>query len=101
MTDAERIAARLSPAQRRAVMWLPADGSVRVAAEKTAPRRVSFVGETRIGDPNRKIARVYRLSLIEYGHAFSVDPTKRHDRINLTPLGQAVRAVLEREARDG
>ena len=91
-----QIAAKLTSGQRRALMWLPADGAWRVA-DATAPRRVSLSISRRIGDPEKVVSYHYVLSIIEYGNALQIDPAKRSDKARLTPLGAAVRAIVAAE----
>lgn len=85
MSDAERIAARLSPAQRKALLWLPADGSVRERVLRTGAPTLDQI-----------------LSMIYHKrHRGPLIGTGRgHKHYCLTPLGREVRAVLAREARD-
>lgn len=101
MSEAEKIARRLSEAQRRALLWLPADGSPREHG-RGDPREASFYAlQNRItGDPGRKVATIYSLCRIGAGQ-------KRPGRIwppntwRATPLGLAVRAELLKERDDG
>jgi hypothetical protein len=75
----EQIAARLSPAQKRAIMWLPADGS----AAGSLWRGAALAGVAAFKDPQ---------ILVTWPN---VAP-KRYAPA-LTPLGLAVRAVLAKE----
>jgi hypothetical protein len=95
MTPAE-IAARLTAAQKRALLWLPGDGS-EIERQKGAPREVSLwaMGDERIDNPEREAAIVYSLcrhSAREPGKVWAPR------RWRLTPLGREVRAIIEKEA---
>lgn len=94
MTDIAKVAAGLSEAQRRALLWLAADGSSRGGWKGS---EVSFYVMKQIikGDPKKEIATVIEL-------CFSpgrTSPTKKMrwgDALwQATPLGLAVRAYLE------
>ena len=77
MIDApEQIAARMTPAQRRAIMWLPQDGKAVRADNAAAPPL-----------QEREFLRAMELMAA---------PSLRWRR--LTPLGAAVRAVVAEEA---
>lgn len=73
MTPAE-IAARLTPAQRRALLWLPADGS----------QRKRVLGKP----PSYQAMFLLRPSLAE---------DVEFEIYRLTPLGQQVRALVAQE----
>lgn len=91
MTPAE-IAARLTPARRRALLWLPGDGS----AQSTVYANHTYgLWSYQLAQACR---RMVQLGLVHRTAASSTTP-----RImwNLTPLGLAVRAVLETEQSDG
>ncbi|MBX9594222.1 MAG: hypothetical protein K2X46_07665 [Roseomonas sp.] len=80
MTDtptAAQIAARLTPAQRKALLWLPGDGKCVRADGKTTPPL-----------QEREFLRAMDLMAA---------PSLRFRRI--TPLGAEVRAILAQEAR--
>lgn len=98
MDDVNRIIARRSAAQKKALMWLPADGSARTRA-KGAPSEVSFWAMSNIveGNPAKEIARMYRLCR----HIDGKHQPGRFwpDRMwQLTPLGLAVRQRLQERA---
>ena len=98
MTPAE-IAARLTAAQKRALLWLPGDGS-EIERQKGAPREVSLwaMGNQRIGDPEREAAIVYSLCRHSAPEA-AREPGKVWAplRWRLTPLGREVRALKQME----
>ena len=76
--NAREIAARLTPAQRKALMWLPKDGKAVRADNAAAPPL-----------QEREFLRAMELMSA---------PSLRWRR--LTPLGAAVRAVVAREDGD-
>ncbi len=75
----EQIAARLTPAQRKALLWLPGDGSATppIHTDPNTPRR----------DVRHRL-RAAHLAQFAHGSAYC-----------LTQLGQAVRAIVEKEDR--
>lgn len=78
-TDPAATARRLSPAQKRALLWLPGDGSARKLPLTNAPRE-----STRMSLCLRELAK----------EAVTRD---FHVAMHTTTLGLAVRAVLEAE----
>jgi hypothetical protein len=81
MTPAE-IAAKLTPAQKRALLWLPADGSGRNNRGAGRPRadiqwRLKF----------HRAGQMIEQKFIAYCG----------DVVRLTPLGLAVRAIIEQK----
>lgn len=88
MTDAATIARRLTPAQRRALLWLPADGSWRQGlGRENQQNGVTFSRIILMGLAAQKVC-----------WANNPRPPKTY---GATPLGLAVRAELERmEAGD-
>lgn len=93
-TDIASIAAGLSEAQRRAILWCNLDGSPKQHC-KAAPSRASFWALKSVvkGDPRKMVARHYKL--IDQGEG-----EKPRGRIwpestwALTPLGLALRTHL-------
>jgi hypothetical protein len=98
MTPAE-IAARLTAAQTRALLWLPGDGS-EIEHQKGAPRKVSLwaMCDQWIGAPEREAAIVY--SLCRHSAA---EPAREPGKVwarrrwRTTTLGREVRAIIEKE----
>lgn len=94
---AEDIAASLSEAQRRALLWLPADGTAR-DHEFRSPREVSFYALAKVikGDPKREVASIYSLCWLgrneDRKRGIWPMPTW-----GATPLGLAVRSHLLKE----
>lgn len=104
-TSAERsvesVAAGLTKAQRKAVMWMNADGSPR-EHDSTAPREVSFwaIESRTIGDPAKQVAVTYSLCRRADGQRKTgcIWPPNTWA---LTPLGLAVRAHLTASEKKG
>ena len=95
---AEQIAAGLSPAQKRAVLWCNPDGSPRVHLK--GPETSFFcLWKVIRGDPTKEVALIY--SLAERGQSTTekrgIWPAATW---KLTPLGQSVREILK-EQDDG
>lgn len=93
MTPAE-IAARLTPAQRRALLWLPADG-----------RWVSRIHLSLAHGPRSMPGASTApplLALLKVG-SVEANPTSAVEDWRLTPLGAEVRAILaaQEAERDG
>ena len=99
--DPAAIARRLSPAQKRALLWLPANGKFRIW-EKGSEAPLFVMKDLVIGDPKKRPA-VY-CCLCELGEtrvASSHDVFRFKRCWSITPLGLAVRDELQRmEARD-
>jgi hypothetical protein len=96
MTDAEKIAAALTPAQRRALLWLPGDGSWRARgkAHKDISRTSMYcMADIRHGDPRLMVATV--AALCDGAPPKQVAGRWAADEWRATPLGLAVRAVLK------
>lgn len=76
MTDPTQIAAKLSKAQREAVLWLPADGMIKFIDRPGLSQALNAVG-------TRKLIKRFV-------------PSRLNQRIewSLTPLGREVRAIL-------
>ncbi len=101
MTRAAEIAGRLSEPMKRAVLWLPADGSWRDHRRK--PNSNDGVGESSLynikerieGKPDRELAAIYRLAKSDHA---SGDKERGqiwpNTRWRATPLGLEVRAHL-------
>ncbi|QOV92588.1 hypothetical protein [Novosphingobium sp. ES2-1] len=92
---AEEIAAGLSAAQRKAVLWCQQDGTSRVH-DKQAPREVSFFVLEKVikGVPTKEVAIMF--SLITQGKHPTIKNGLWPARTwALTPLGQQVRSILE------
>ena len=87
----EKIARRLTPAQRRALLWLPEDGAPRHESELPArvrPVSLFALAQKAIGqDIYAVLAQLSPRAELKW-------PWR------LTPLGQQVRAIVEREGRD-
>jgi len=97
-TSAREIAASLSEAQKRAVLWCNVDGSMRLY-DKSAPREVSFFCLQKVikGDPTIELATMF--SLVKFQDHPTVKSGLWPARMwALTPLGAAVRAILQEQA---
>ena len=97
MTNAHTIAAGLTAAQRNALLWCHVDGSPRdhIAG---SPREVSFYVLAKVikGDPCSQIATIY--SLVKRGENKVVGRGRWLVATwMLTPLGLAVRAILQEQ----
>lgn len=96
MTDLSTLAASLSEAQRRAVLWCAQDGSARIH-DKGAPREVSFGCLAKIidGDPTKEVATI--CSIVTQANHPTVKSGLWPARTwSLTPLGRQLRDHLER-----
>ena len=91
--DPAEIARKLSPAQKRALLWLPADGS-RVKHTQGSPGKNSLWSMCSVtkGNPTRGVAITY--SLVGRQWISMAAGTE----FWLTPLGRKIRAELEKEA---
>jgi hypothetical protein len=94
MADPAEIARRLSPAQKRALLWLPEDGGAR-QLNNDAPREVSFfvLRQLIIGNPQREVALMAELCR-DAPPRFD-DGRWQRGTWSLTHLGTQVRAVVE------
>lgn len=104
MTDIEQIASKLTDAQRRALLWLPADGSWR--DHRRLPKANDGVSETSlwhllsktIGNPKKQIATTWSLAVHDFNSGEKEHRQMwRNTRWKLTPLGVAVRAHLKEQ----
>lgn len=86
------LAAALTPAQREALLWLPADGSERVTDRKVkGDRRL----ETPLYGLGRKaVTPGVDAILVRCGHEWN---TSGRTKWTITPLGLTVRAILAAE----
>ena len=84
MTPAE-IAARLTEAQKRALLWLPGDGSERRTAEASDCDCYRFWQAFR------------KLALLGVVHRRPLRKWPTPIMWSLTPLGREVRAIIEKE----
>jgi hypothetical protein len=93
--NAEQIAARLSPAQKRAVLWCNGDGTPKVHL-KGPETSFYCLWKVILGDPRKQVAQIY--SLAEHGKSTT---EKRGlwpaSTWKLTPFGLEVRAILEKQ----
>ena len=97
--DPAAIARRLSPAQRRALLWLPGDGTPREHS-KGAPPEVSFwcMGSlTWGGKRGHAVTMEAHLCKRTGKDTFTPDQGWSPAYWNATPLGLAVRAVVAAE----
>jgi hypothetical protein len=97
----DTIIAGLSDAQKRAVLWLPADGSKKdhrrggSKNDRVSETSLYMLDKRVVGDPKKRLATIY--TLVE--HSLHTG-AKEHGQIWantqywLTPLGQKVRARL-------
>ena len=84
MTEAEQIAAKLTEAQRRAVLWLPDDGS-------WTPCRAHWTVANSVVWIERKLPEIAEAKIVgQNGGANDL----RH---RLTPLGIQVRTILKEQ----
>ena len=100
----EQIAKGLTKAQRAAVMWLPDYGSWKDhrrkagANDRVSQTSLSVLEKRIVGDPRKGASTIF--SLIE--HQFNKGEKERGQMwantiYRLTPLGLAVRAILEKQ----
>lgn len=96
--DAVRdMAWRLSAPQRKAVLWLPADGSSKDHRRVTGAN--DGISNTTLGSLKERIVgtKIYRLVQYSFNTgAREKGQVWKNDEYRLTPLGLAVRAELER-----
>lgn len=106
-TEAERIAVGLTEAQRRAILWLPEDGSwkdhrrVPRANGGVSSSTLLFLKERRIGNPKKRVAQIYCLTESSFNAGEKERGQMwRNNVYRLTPLGLEVRRILEQSHDD-
>lgn len=94
MSEVERIARGLSPAQKKALLWLPEDGAFRSVTQRR--QEVSFYVMKTIlhGDPRLAVATMACLCDAKYPPP--IMGRMQPPEWRATPLGLAVRAAVAR-----